>query len=90
VKQITVQLAVGQNAGLNGIGQAQRRTPTGGMRRQQRMTRHVAHDRRKRTGRLDIRGKRLVPHDPGGELDPIPHQHICGHELREARQRPAS
>ena len=31
-----------------------------------------------------------MSHHAGGELDAIPHQHIRGHELREARQRPAS
>ena len=90
MEQIAVQLAVGQAAGLNGLGQAQRRTPSGGMRRQQRMTRHVADDRRERTGRLGVGRDHLVPHDAGGELDAIPHQHVSGHELREPRQRPAA
>ena len=54
------------------------------------MTCDVAHDRRKRTVRLGISRHRLVSHGPGGELDPIPRQHVCGHQLREARQRPAS
>ena len=90
VEQVAVQLAVGQAAGLDGLGEAQRRTPSGGMRGQQRMTRRVAHDRRERTGRLGLGRDRLVSHGAGRELDAIPHQHVCGHELREPRQRPAA
>jgi hypothetical protein len=49
------------------------------MRRQERMTRQVAHDRRERTGRLGLSRDRLVSHDAGGELHAIPHQHIRWH-----------
>ena len=44
VEQVAVQLAAGQAAGLDGLGEAQRRTPTRGMREQERMTTRVAHE----------------------------------------------
>ncbi len=30
-----------------------------------------------------------MPQRTGRELDTVSHQHVCGHELRKARQRPA-
>ena len=90
VEQVAVQLAVGQAAGLDGLGETQRRTPAGGMREQERVTRRVAHDCRERAGRLGLGGDRLVADSAGGELDAIPRQHVCRDELREPLQRPAA
>ena len=83
VEQVAVQLAAGQPARLDGLGEAQRRTPAGGMRRQQRVTRRVAHDCRERAGRLGLGGDRLVADDARGELDAIPRQHVRGDEFGE-------
>jgi hypothetical protein len=90
VEQIAVQLAVGQAAGLNCLGQAQRRTHSGGMRGQQRMTRRVPTIAANAAGGLGLGRDRLMSHDAGSELDAIPNHLIRWHKLREARQRPAS
>jgi hypothetical protein len=90
VQQVAKQLAVGQAARLDGLGQAQCRTPTGGMRRQQRVTRRVAHDRRKRSRRLGLRGDHLMLHRARGQLDTVPRHHVSGDQLRESQQRPAA
>jgi hypothetical protein len=90
VEQVAVQLAVGQAAGLDGLGEAQRRTPAGGVRRQQRVTRRGVHDRPKRTGRLRLGGDRLVADRARGELDAVPRQHVGGDEPGEPRERPAA
>ena len=90
VEQVAVQLAVGQAAGLDGLGETQRRTPTGGMREQERMTHRVAHDCLEGAGRLGLGGDRLVADSAGGELDAVPRQHVCGDELGESLQRPAA
>ena len=89
VEQVAVQLAVGQAAGLDGLGETQRRTPTGGMREQERMTPRVAHDCLEGAGRLGLGGDRLVADSAGGELDAVPRQHVCGDEFGESLQRPA-
>ena len=90
MEQVAVQLAVGQPAGLDGLGEAQRRTPTDRMRKQERMTHRVAHNRLEGAGRLGLGRDRLVTDGAGGELDAVPRQHICGDELGEFLQRPAS
>ena len=83
VQQVAVQLAAGQAAGLDGLGEAQRRTPTGGMREQERVTRRVAHDRLERAGRLGLGRDRLVTDRARRELDAVPREHIRGDELSE-------
>jgi hypothetical protein len=87
VQQVAVQLAPGQAVGLDGLGEAQRRTPAGGMRGQQRVTRRIAHDCPKRAGRLGPGRDRHVADDARGELDPIPGQHVRGNELSECPER---
>ena len=87
VQQVAVQLAAGQAAGLDGLGEAQRRTPAGGMRGQQRVTRRVAHDCPKRAGRLGPGRDRHVADGARGELDPVPGQHVGGNELGERPER---
>jgi hypothetical protein len=79
--------AVGQAAGLDSFGEAQCQTPVCGMREQQRMTRRVAHDCRKRAGRLGLGGNNLVIDRARSELDAIPPQPIGGHQLDEPRHR---
>ena len=90
VEQVAVQLAVGQAARLDGLGKTQRRTPTGGMREEERMTLRVAHDRLEGAGRLGLGGDRLVADSAGGELDAVPRQHVCGDEFGESLQRPGT
>ena len=87
VEQVAVQLAAGQAVGLDGLGEAQRRTPAGGMRGQQRVTRRVAHEGLKRAGRLGPGRDRHVADDARGELDPVPGQHVRGNELGERPER---
>jgi hypothetical protein len=87
VQQVAVQLAVGQTAGVDGLGEAQCRPPAVGMRVQERVTSRVAHDRRKRGRRLGLGGNNLVIDRARRELDAIPRQHIGGHELDEPGQR---
>ena len=90
VEQVAVQHAAGQAAGLDGLGEAKRRTPAGGMREQERMTPRVAHDCLEGAGRLSPGRDRLVADGAAGELDTVPRQHVCGDELGEALQRPAA
>jgi hypothetical protein len=87
VEQVAVQLAVGQAAGLDGLGEAQRRTPASGMRGQQRVTRRLAHDCAERAGRLGTGRDRLVANGARGELDAVPTQHVRGDELGERPER---
>ena len=84
VEEVAVQVGMGQAAGLDRLGEAQRRTPTGGMREQERMTHRVAHDCLEGSGRLGLGGDRLVADGAGGELDAVPRQHVCGDELSGA------
>ena len=90
MEQVAVQLAVGQAAGLDGLGEAQRRTPTDSMREQKRMSHGVAHNCLEGAGRLGRGRDRLVVDGAGGEIDAVPRQHICGDEPSEFLQRPAS
>jgi hypothetical protein len=70
------------------IGEAHRRTPPGGMRRQQWVTRRVADDRRERSGRLGLGGDVLVTDRARGQLGPIPGHHVRRDQPRESHQRP--
>jgi hypothetical protein len=54
------------------------------MRRQQRMTSRVAHDRRERSGRLRLGRDRLVADRARRQLDPVPRHHICRDQLRKS------
>jgi hypothetical protein len=54
------------------------------MRRQQRMTSRVAHDRRERSGRLGLGRDRLVADRARRQLDPVPRHHICRDQLRKS------
>ena len=77
-----------QVAGLDGLGETQRRTPAGGMRGQQRVIRRVAHQCRECAGRLGLGRDHVVADRTRGELDAVPRQHVRGDELGESRQRP--
>jgi hypothetical protein len=89
-EQVAKQLAVRRAAGLDGIGEAQRRTPAGGMLRQQRVTRRVANDRGERSGRLGLGGDRLVADRTRGQLNAVPRHDVCGDQLRKSHQRPSA
>jgi hypothetical protein len=75
---------------FDGLRQAQRLTPAGGMRGQQRMTFRAAHDCRERAGRLGLGGHYLVVDRARAGLHAVPGQYVCGHELGESRQCPAA
>jgi hypothetical protein len=75
---------------FDGLRQAQRLTPAGGMRGQQRVTLRAAHDCRERAGRLGLAGHYLVFDRARAGLDAVPGQYVCGHELGESRQCPAA
>ena len=87
VEQVSVQLAVGQAAGLDRLGEAQGRAAAGGMREQERVIRRVAHDRPERAGRLGLGRDRLVADRARRELDAVPRQHVCGDEPGKRLER---
>jgi hypothetical protein len=83
VEQVAVERAVGQAAGLDGLGEAEGRAPGAGMRGQQRVTGRVVHEGGEGAGRLGLRGHRLMADRAGGELDTVPRHQVCGDEPGE-------
>ena len=77
-----------QAARLDGLGEAQRGTPAGGVRRQQWVTRRVAHDRRERSGRLGLGRDGFVADRARDQLDAVPCHHVGRDQPRESHQRP--
>jgi hypothetical protein len=87
VEQVAEQPAVRQAPGIDGLGEAQCRPPAGGVRGEERVPGHTAHDRRERPPRLGVGRDHLVADRARGDLDVIPGHHVGGDKLCEPLQR---